>query len=84
VVNETRAFLVYDVRLAGQTEASHVHMRPAVAISVSGNIVIADGAGQSERTLSRRNEWAFISGGTAHRILNRSDTDSYIVEVEVR
>ena len=85
LVNETRAFQIYDVRLgAGASEASHVHAHPVVAILVSGEVLV-DGRGrQGTKALLRSAEWAFISAGGSHRIVNRGSTDAYVVEVEVR
>jgi hypothetical protein len=85
LVDETRAFQIYDIRLgAGAGEASHVHVRPVVAILVSGEVLIDDQVRQSTQALSRSGEWAFIPAGGSHRIVKRGSPDAYVVEVEVR
>ena len=85
LVNETRAFQIYDVRLgAGASEAGHLHTRPVVAILVSGEVVVDSGDRQPAKTLARSGDWAFISAGVAHRTVNRGSPDAHVVEVEVR
>jgi quercetin dioxygenase-like cupin family protein len=84
LVNETRAFQIYDVRLgAGNVEADHVHTHPVVAILVSGDAVV-DGKRQPSKGGGRSSEWAVIPAGTPHRAANRGTTEAHVIEIEVR
>ena len=55
-----------------------------VAILVSGEVIVDSQGRQPAKALTRSGEWAFISAGGLHRVVNRGSTSAYVVEVEVR
>jgi len=85
LVNETRAFQIYDVRLgAGDAEANHVHTHAVVAILVSGEVVVDGKDQQLSKGVGHSHEWSVTPAGTAHHIANRGTTEAHVVEIEVR
>jgi len=84
LIDQTRAFQIYDVRLgARETKADHAHAHAVAAILVSGEVVI-NGKDQLSKGAADSREWAVIPARAAHRIVNRGTTEAHVVEVEVR
>jgi quercetin dioxygenase-like cupin family protein len=85
LINQARAFQIYDVRLgAGDVEAYHLHTHPVVAIVVSGDVMVDGKDHRPLKGVGRSTEWAVIPAGTAHGMANRGATEAHIIEIEVR
>jgi quercetin dioxygenase-like cupin family protein len=94
VVQETRAFRIYDTRLALNTsQSSHTHTSPTVAILVSGK-AMSDGPDAQAKTfapapvglrqLDQPGQWMIIPAGDRHHLVRLGTSDARVVEVEVR
>ena len=94
MVQETRAFRIYDVNLALTTsQSSHTHTSPTVAILISGK-AMSDGpdakakefapAPVGLRQLDQPGQWIVIPPGDRHHLVRLGTTDARVVEVEVR
>jgi quercetin dioxygenase-like cupin family protein len=94
VVQETRAFRIYDTRLALNTsQSSHTHTSPTVAILVSGK-AMSDGPDAQAKTfapapvglrqLDQPGQWMIIPAGDRHHLVRLGTADARVVEVEVR
>jgi len=94
MVQESRAFRIYDVNLApSSTQASHTHTAPTVAVLIRGK-VMSDGpdaqakawapAAVGLRQLDRPGQWIVIPAGDRHHLVRLGTTDAYVVEIEVR
>ena len=84
LVSETRAFQIYDVRVAtGAPAKERVHSQPVVAVLISGEVTV-DAQGGLAKVLKRSGDWTFIAAGRARRMVDQLATDAHVVEVEVR
>jgi len=94
MVQETRAFRIYDINLALTTsQSSHTHTSPTVAILISGK-AMSDGpdakakefapAPVGLRQLDQPGQWIVIPPGDRHHLVRLGTTDARVVEVEVR
>lgn len=94
VLKETRAFRMYDVKLAvNSSQASHTHTAPTIAVLVSGK-VMSDGpdaqakawapAAVGLRQLDAPGQWLLIPAGDRHHLVRLGTTDAHVVEIEVR
>lgn len=94
MLHESRAFRVYDVRLALTTsQSSHTHAVPTIAVLVSGK-VLSDGpdthakanapAPVGLRQLDGAGQWLLVPAGDRHHIVRLGTTDAHVVEIEVR
>jgi len=94
MVQETRAFRIYDVNLALNTsQSSHTHTSPTVVILIGGK-AMSDGpdakakefapAPVGLRQLDSPGQWIVIPPGDRHHLVRLGTTDARIVEVEVR
>jgi quercetin dioxygenase-like cupin family protein len=94
MVQESRAFRIYDVNLAvNSTQASHTHTAPTVAVLIRGK-VMSDGpdaqakawapAAVGLRQLDQPGQWIVIPAGDRHHLVRLGTTDAYVVEIEVR
>ncbi len=94
VVQESRAFRIYDVNLALNTsQSSHTHTSPTVAILISGK-AMSDGpdakakefapAPVGLRQMDQPGQWIVIPPGDRHHLVRLGTTDARVVEVEIR
>ena len=94
MVQESRAFRIYDVNLGvNSTQASHTHTAPTVAVLIRGK-VMSDGpdaqakawapAAVGLRQLDQPGQWIVIPAGDRHHLVRLGTTDAYVVEIEVR
>jgi predicted metal-dependent enzyme (double-stranded beta helix superfamily) len=94
MVQESRAFRIYDINLALNTsQSSHTHTSPTVAILISGK-AMSDGpdakakefapAPVGLRQLDSPGQWIVIPAGDRHHLVRLGTTDARVVEVEVR
>jgi quercetin dioxygenase-like cupin family protein len=94
LATESRAFRIYDVRLARETsQTSHTHAVPTVAILISGK-VMSDGPDTHAKTnapaavglkqLDQPGQWVLIPQGDTHHVVRLGPTDARVIEVEVR
>jgi DNA-binding beta-propeller fold protein YncE len=83
LLNETRSFRVYEVRLTGNTaETEHRHAAPTVAVLVNGSITAGEGAAPA--VLNRSGQWLFIPAGSSHRLERQGSENAHIAEIELR
>ena len=91
---DSRAFRVYDVRLALATaQTSHTHMVPTIAVLVTGK-VMSDGPDKQAKAnapaavglkqLDQPGQWVLIPAGDTHHLVRLGTNDARIVEIEVR
>ena len=91
---ESRAFRIYDVRLARETaQTSHTHAVPTIAVLMGGN-VLSDGpdakaeanapAPVGLKQLSQPGQWILIPAGDTHHLVRLSTADARVVEIEIR
>jgi len=92
---ESRAFRVYDVRLAprGTSQTSHTHAVPTIAILISGT-VMSDGPDAQAKVnapapvglkqLTQPGQWILVPAGDTHHVVRLGTGDARVVEVEVR
>jgi quercetin dioxygenase-like cupin family protein len=94
MVQESRAFRIYDVQLAvNSTQSSHTHTAPTIAVLVRGK-VMSDGpdaqakawapAAVGLRQLDQPGQWIVIPAGDRHHLVRLGTTDASVVEIEVR
>jgi predicted metal-dependent enzyme (double-stranded beta helix superfamily) len=94
MVQETRAFRIYETTLALNTsQSSHTHTSPTVAILINGK-AMSDGpdakakefapAPVGLRQLDSPGQWIVIPPGDRHHLVRLGTTDARVVEVEVR
>ena len=94
MVQESRAFRIYETNLALNTsQSSHTHTSPTVAILISGK-AMSDGpdakakefapAPVGLRQLDSPGQWIVIPAGDRHHLVRLGTTDARVVEVEVR
>jgi quercetin dioxygenase-like cupin family protein len=83
VLRQTRAFIVYDVRLDAATPVSnHPHELPLVAVLLSGTIENQGGNGETPARFDQPGRWIFIPGG--HNLRVGPSGTAHLVEIEVR
>ena len=94
MVQESRAFRIYEVNLAVSTsQSSHTHTSPTVAILIGGK-AMSDGpdakakefapAPVGLRQLDSPGQWIVIPPGDRHHLVRLGTTDARVVEVEIR
>ena len=94
MVQESKAFRIYDVQLAvNSTQSSHTHTTPTIAVLVRGK-VMSDGpdaqakawapAAVGLRQLDQPGQWIVIPAGERHHLVRLGTTDAHVVEIEVR
>ena len=94
MTSDSRAFRVYDVRLALSTaQTSHTHMVPTIAVLVSGK-VMSDGPDKQAKAnapaavglkqLDQPGQWVLVPAGDTHHLVRLGTNDARIVEIEVR
>lgn len=94
MVQESRAFRIYDVQLAvNSTQSSHTHTSPTIAVLVRGK-VMSDGPDEKAkafapapvglRQMDQPGQWIVIPPGDRHHLVRLGTTDAHVVEIEVR
>lgn len=94
MIQESRAFRLYDVNLSkGTSQTSHTHAVPTVAILING-LVMSDGPDAKAKAnpgapiglkqLTQPGEWIYVPSGDTHHIVRLGVGDARIVEIEVR
>ena len=95
MTTESRAFRVYDVRLApkGISQTSHTHAVPTIAVLVSG-AVMSDGPDAQAKAnapapvglkqLTQPGQWILVPAGDTHHVVRLGTGDARVVEIEVR
>ena len=93
-VTESRAFRIYDVRLARErSQVTHTHAVPTIAVLISGkamseapdtpaNVNAPPPVGL--RQLDQPGQWILIPSGETHHVVRRGTADARLVEIEVR
>ena len=94
MVSESRAFRVYDVRLAREvSQTAHTHAVPTIAILVSGKAMSDGPDAQAKanapapvglRQLDQPGQWILVPGGDTHHVVRLGTTDTRLIEIEVR
>jgi quercetin dioxygenase-like cupin family protein len=94
MIQESRAFRIYDVQLGvNTTQSSHTHTSPTIAVLAHGK-VMSDGPDEKAkawlpaavglRQLDQPGQWIVIPAGDRHHLVRLGTTDAYVVEIEVR
>jgi len=91
---ESPAFRVFDLKLTDKnTQISHVHNVPAVAVLVAGKILSqgpeskAAEIGQAPtglKQLDQRGQWLFVPPGETHHVVRLGVEPTHVVELELR
>ena len=94
VLQESRAFRVYDVQLSlAASQASHTHTAPTVVILIRGKVMSDGPDAQAKafapapvglRQLDSPGQWIVVPAGDRHHLVRLGTTDSQVVEVELR
>lgn len=94
LLQESRAFRLYDVQLAlAASQASHTHAVPTVVILIRGKVMSDGPDAQAKafapapvglRQLDSPGQWLVIPPGDRHHLVRLGTTDAQVVEVELR
>ena len=94
LARESRAFRVYDVKLARETpQTAHTHTVPTIAVLISGKAMSDGPDAQAKanapapvglRQLDQPGQWILVPAGDTHHLVRLSTGDAYVVEIEVR
>ncbi len=91
---ESRAFRVYDVKLARESsQTTHTHAVPTIAVLIAG-AAMSDGPDAQAKAnapapvglkqLTQAGQWLLIPAGDTHHLVRLGTADARIVEIEVR
>ena len=82
-IRESRAFRIYQTSLGASKDATrHVHTRPTVVVSVSGDVAVR---GEDQTTvLDRLGRWSLTPAGAAHTLSPGLSGKGVALEIEVR
>ena len=94
VLQESRAFRLYDVQLSLRaSQATHTHTAPTVVVLVRGK-VMSDGPDKQAkafapapvglRQLDQTGQWLIVPQGDQHHLVRLGTTDAQVVEIELR
>jgi hypothetical protein len=84
LVNQTRAFRIYDVKLmAGTDETTHVHVFPTIAVLINGEATVRDNT-RIPRVLDHPGGWVILPASEPHTLTTGGRGEAYVVEIEVR
>ena len=91
---ESSSFRAFDVKLTDtNTQASHVHSVPAVAVLISGKVFSQGAEGKDAeigqaptglKQLDQRGQWLFALPGETHHLVRLGVEPAHIVELELR
>jgi hypothetical protein len=91
---ESPAFRIFDLKLTTKnTQISHVHSVPAVAVLITGKILSqspeskAAEVGEAPtglKQLDQRGQWLFIPPGDTHHVVRLGVEPAHVVELELR
>jgi hypothetical protein len=94
LAGESPSFRAFDLKLTDKnTQISHVHTVPAVAVLVSGKVLSqgpeskAAEIGQAPtglKQLDQRGQWLFVPTGETHHVVRLGTEPAHIVELELR
>ena len=94
VVQESRAFRLYDVQLSlAASQASHTHTAPTVLILIKGKVMSDGPDAQAKafapapvglRQLDSPGQWMIVPAGDRHHLVRLGTTDAQVAEVELR
>jgi hypothetical protein len=83
VLQQTRAFIVYDVRLDATAPVSnHPHELPLAAVLLTGTIENQGGNGETPARFDQPGKWIYIPG--SHNLRVGPSGTAHLVEIEVR
>jgi hypothetical protein len=84
VAQQTRAFILYDVKLDASTaESDHDHERPTVTVLVSGTVENQGDGGTEPFRVQEPGRWIYTPAG-GHTLRLPSGGSAHVVEFEVR
>lgn len=85
LIQESRAFSIYEVRLDGQTpETTHTHAVPTVAVLVSGEFAYQGGGGSEPFAVRQAGRWIYALPGGEHTMRVADGAQARIIEFEAR
>jgi hypothetical protein len=93
-IAESPSFRAFDIKLTDKnTQISHVHTVPAVAVLVTGKILSqgpeskaaeVGNAPSGLKQLDQRGQWLFVPPGEAHYVVRLGLEPAHVVELELR
>jgi mannose-6-phosphate isomerase-like protein (cupin superfamily) len=84
-LQDTRAFLIYQVHLRFGSEATtHVHRRSTVAVLVSGELLLERRTTKEVVRLDQPGRWVLIAAGESYRLTAGPVGEALADEVEIR
>ena len=94
VMQESRAFRIYDVQLSLKaSQATHTHTAPTIVVLVRGK-VMSDGPDKQAkafapapvglRQLDQTGQWLVVPQGDQHHLVRLGTVDAQVVEIELR
>ncbi|MBM3817467.1 MAG: hypothetical protein FJW14_00420 [Acidimicrobiia bacterium] len=84
IAQQTRAFILYDVKLDAATpESDHNHQRPTVTVLVSGSVENQGDGGTEPFRIQEPGRWIYTPAG-GHTLRTVAGTAAHAVEFEVR
>jgi quercetin dioxygenase-like cupin family protein len=86
VLNESRAFRVYEVRMDGAVgETRHVHDVPVMLALIDGSVTVAGDNPQLGQPLTTPGQWAVVPAGQPHTVRKAEGAEEgRLIEIEVR
>ena len=94
LLQETRAFRIYDVNLAGNNSTTdHTHAAPTVALLIGGKVMSDGPDAQAKaftpapvglRQLDTPGQWMIVPAGDRHHLVRLGTSDTRLVEIELR
>lgn len=85
LLEQSRSFAVYDVRLNGSApKTSHVHQMPTVVMLMAGAVEVQGGGGESVFRIESPGRWILSQWDQPHTLTLVGGGDAHAVEVEAR
>jgi len=94
LTTESRAFRIYDVRLARESsQTTHTHAVPTITVLISGKVLSEGPDTQAKanapapvglRQLDQPGQWILVPRGDTHHVVRLGTADARVVEIEVR
>ena len=85
LLEESRSFAVYDVRLNASTpQTNHVHRMPTVVVLIAGGVEVQGGGGESVFRMEMPGRWFTSQWDQPHTLTLLGTGEAHVVEVEAR
>ncbi len=85
VTQQSRAFIVYDVRLNETTKTTHhQHNRPIVIVLLDGTVEFGGIGGENPIQIKNQGQWLTLPPGQGHDLSLATTPTTRVIEIEVR